>query len=238
VRIRVRPEWILTLPVVPILSTYEGWKVSISDDPDQEFTFSLRSFGSRIVRNKDDTFDLPHKIEVDACLVRDRFFAISTPDEALRFFQEFGPYFLAERLAQQAPPVRFSWLMKKRRLYEEALVNKKYWDRSAKESPDDPDAEEWSSYLRQPLQAEIMRSSGGHSQVLHISCKDIAACLRSTVFLDTLSGTERGRCARVGCPTPLFQRTRKTKKYCSRECEELQKKRNQRQPPKAQKNRS
>jgi hypothetical protein len=201
--------------------------VKMNGDPDPEFTFKLKR---RIVQNEDGTFGLV-KHEKSAHDVRDRIFAISkpdsTPEQALAFFQEFGPFMVNEKL--EGLPIRFSWFKQKLEAYEAALLNKNYWDESG--DPDDLEDAVWFLYLRQPLQAEIRKGVRALSECLVVVCKDVNECLRATVFLDSLTGPGRGRCENLAC-SKIFQKTRKKRRFCSRKCEELIKKRNQRKKAK------
>ncbi len=226
VRSPVPSEWVLTMPVQPRLYTYSGWTVKMSAEADPLFTFCLKR---RIVHNEDGTFGLPRKNECAAHVVRDRFFAISTPHEALRFFQVFGPYFVNELLGDKALTIRFSILKKKRDAYSEALVNGTYWEGPPDYLQDDLDPEDWDWFMRRPLKAELIRASGLAPAAVVPICKDVAACLRSAVYLDSLCVTKRARCANPSCPrTPIFLVTRSNKRFCTPTCEQTAKKRTQR----------
>jgi hypothetical protein len=214
------------MPVQPRLYTCADWTVEKSAEADPLFTFRLKR---RIVHNEDGTFGLPRKTEAPALVVRDRFFAISTPDEACRFFQEFGPYFVNELLGDKALTIRFSVLKKKRDGYREALLNGTYWAGPPDYLHDDLDPEDWDWFMRRPLNAELIRVGGLAPAAVVPICKDVAACIRSAVYLDSLCGNKRARCANPSCPrTPIFLVTRSNKRFCSPTCEQTTKKRTQR----------
>ena len=222
----VPPEWVLTMPVQPFLHTFADWTVKMSAEADPLFTFCLKR---RIVHNEDDTFGLPRKTDSPAQVVRDRFFGISTPDEALKFFCEFGPYFVNELLGDEAPTIRFSVLKKKRDGYGEALVNGTYWEGPPDYLHDDLDPVDWDWFLRRPLKADLIRASGLALAAVVPVCKDVASCLHSTVYLDSLCGTKRARCANPSCPrTPIFLVRRSNQRFCTSICEQTTKKRTQR----------
>jgi hypothetical protein len=202
-RVRIRPEWKRQLPVVALLSTYRDWKVEMSDDLDPVFTFSLRF---RILRGENDTLfpSIMDKREVDAHEVRQRLFSVETPEQALVFFRGFGPWQLnGELWAKQADPVSFSQLIRQRRGWQEALVNK-----------DKSDNLSFSAEFRE------------RQQVWIAACKDVLDCVRTTVILDRAS---RWRwCARKDCTAPPFECGNRGKKYHDETCAETQGKRNQR----------
>ena len=44
--------------------------------------------------------------------------------------------------------------------------------------------------------------------------KDVNEVLRATIFLDALTGVERGRCANPDCQTPIFRKSRGKRRFC------------------------
>ena len=74
-----RPQHIKNLPIVAQLVVTHRWKVRMSDDPHPVFSFEC---GAR----------LKHPKVFAAEYVRERFFNVKTPADALIFFKEFGPW--------------------------------------------------------------------------------------------------------------------------------------------------
>jgi hypothetical protein len=219
-RVKIRKEWTRKLPVVPLLST-RNWRVMMSEHTaDPVFIFMLER--NRVIRRKDGSFwgSWLDKCEADAQQVRERFFRAKTPEQALTFFQDFGPYHVNEFWGKQAGQISFSKLTAQRRFYEDALVDKKYWNKPLK----DKDAEPAWMFLRQNLKLELRLQP----PILVAPCKDVAECLRSTVFLDHLSGETWLRCANPECKEPPFKCTKSTKKYHSEACAALYRKWKQR----------
>lgn len=201
-RTKIRPEWKRELPVVALLSTYRDWKVEMSDDTDPVFTFSLRF---RMLRGENDTRfpSIMDKREVDAHEVRQRLFAVKTPEQALVFFRRFGPWQVnGELWAKQADPVSFSQLTAQSRGWQEALVTK------------------------DPTHNLSFSGVEFREQVWLVACKDVMACVRSTVILDRASNWRW--CARKDCTAPPFECGNHRRKYHDDSCLEVQGKRNQR----------
>jgi hypothetical protein len=201
-RVKIRPEWKRSLPVVALLSTYQHWKVEMSNDPDPVFSFALEP--NRLIRREDGSFwgNWLDKREKDAHEVRERFFTIENPEQALAFFRDFGPWRVDELWGKRADPISFSQIKEKLRFYENAIVNK-----------DESDNLSFSAEFREKQQCWL------------VACKDVLACVRTTVILDRAS---RWRwCERKDCTAPPFECGNHGRKYHD-ECAWLQRKRNQR----------
>jgi hypothetical protein len=75
-------HWVSFVPVIPRLTTYVDWFVDMSEDRDPVFSFTLLPMATGRLDSR----------ATDPYAVREGFFAIRTPHEALLFFREFGPY--------------------------------------------------------------------------------------------------------------------------------------------------
>jgi hypothetical protein len=80
---RTSKRHVANVPIVAQLVIEHRWRVRMSGDPDPVFSFECLGVRAKPKR-------------VDAWIVRERFFAIKTPDDALEFFKEFGPWSLDE----------------------------------------------------------------------------------------------------------------------------------------------
>jgi hypothetical protein len=224
-RVKIRPEWKRSLPVVALLSTYPHWKVTMSADPDPVFSFAIEP--DRVIPREDGSFwgNWLDKREADAHEVRRRFFAVKTPEQALAFFRRFGPWQVngvktpeqasahfrrfgpwkvnGKLWAKDADPISFSQLIKRRRAWQDALVSKDKGDNLS-------------------FGAEFQE----RQQIWVVACEDVVACVRTTVILDRAS---RWRwCAREDCTAPPFECGNHGREYHDDACASRQRKRNQR----------
>jgi hypothetical protein len=205
---------IRSLLIEGLLRTFSDWQVSMSRDADPEFSFSLapaRQLEGGGIENElrvCDVFEL-----------RDEFFVVRTPEQALAFLQAFGPFQLKEQFGNVAAPIRFSKLMEWRDRYQDALVRSTE-NIHRRYSGDQQIAEFITNlYLWQPQNIEV---PFGQPPRGRIACKDIEDSLRAAVFLDRLLGDIQWQnCAREDCRIP-FRLAGKRTLYCSTDCAHLQ----------------
>lgn len=99
-----------TLMVVPFLETIGQWKAEKNEDSDPLFTFTVHNLkeGNRSYKpiNREYAFD-----------VAEAFFAVASAQQALEFFQTYGP------MQQQEGAIRYSAVVRKRDLFLDALLN-------------------------------------------------------------------------------------------------------------------
>lgn len=201
----------MTIPVIAALDTRAVWVVTMSEGPDPEFT-------CRAVRTpKDEMAGERWEFKTaDAFEVRNRVFALQTPEDALELFRACGPWQVKDRYALEGEPIRFSQIERLRGFYEDALLR-----RSLKETGDV--AEDMRSfYLWQPLPIELQFGTG---RAL-VRCKDIEAALRASVFLDRQQGFPWKRCRRSDCGRIFKNESKRERLYCGTDCAHLESSRN------------
>jgi hypothetical protein len=209
-----------TLPVIASLRVQREWRVSSSRGDNPEFTFQREN-----------------RLEyhwVDAFEVRSEFLAIQSPGDALRLFQNYGPFQLANDMEQEgkkhrtahAQAVTWSAIQKAQKEFEEALVADSIPQRKAWLYDfvfGRPIVLEWS------FRSMVPRSASGHRYTAEgmddaavAECDDIVDALRVSIFLSRKSGFGWSRCVRKGCNQVFERTTRRQKLYCSPECAHLQ----------------
>jgi len=196
-----------TLPVVAALECRDGWQVAMDGSRDPVFSFAAPP-NTRGYRS------------ADAFEVRKRFFAIGSPEDALRFFREFGPFeVLPDKKTHSdigANPVKWNAIQQRQEELKGVLLNESVPIRL------------YEFVFEQPLWAEIRfrsvtpetRSELNDAGVIH--CGDVAHALRASIFLSRMRGFPWKRCARGDCTQLFEQRTRHAKIYCSESCAHLQ----------------
>jgi hypothetical protein len=210
-----------TLPIVASLRVQEEWQVSMSQTSDPEFSFARRN---RVVYRTEDAFD-----------VRPDFFALRFPEDALRFFERYGPFRFSRDTASgtkrtkvmKAETVKWSAIQQWQKDFEEALLAEtipaeKRW--LAEFVFGWPVTLHWAFRSVTPEQG---RSSGwaradGIDDAAIAECDDVVDALRVSIFLSRKSAFRWSRCARKGCNELFEQTTRRQKLYCSPECAHLQ----------------
>jgi hypothetical protein len=199
------------LPVIPVLQTCEEWQITLQPQDDPMFAFVLPPHPPGWRRNETTTQNRRLR-ENDPFIVRARFFEIETPNDALTFFQDFGPY------STDLIRMEFSGVKQQQAFYRDALLNRPI---RHEEKPFNPDDEEsfYDYYLWGNLPVELIFQQPMKAIAI---CKDVEAALRATVFLDRLRGLPWRACARPDCGRPFELPPRRLKLYCSAECAHLQ----------------
>lgn len=195
--------------------------MSKSDDP--VFSF-VRKHKSLDRRRTEDAFN-----------VRRDFLSIRSPEDALRFFERYGPFQFLPRgksatkasEAVRAESWKWSRLQQARRNFEEALL-----------ADGIPITKTWlyEFMFARPLIIELAfraivpaPSKNADSRITSDSddaaiapCADVVDALRASIFISRMGGFQWSRCARKGCEQLFQQTTRRRKLYCGPECAHLQ----------------
>ena len=214
---------IYLLPIFPALETRDEWEAYIGEEADPVITFVLRRRPPQQLEDGSVKSGLLPFRQKEAFALRDNFFAIQSAEDALRFFQEYGPYQLAKHLDMETQPVKLSQVLRRRDFYTHAL-----FERSIKNMARNYKGEEVreafeNMYLWGNLPMELVfRQPMGAI----VRCKDVEDALRATVFLDKLRGLPWKRCARKDCGKPFEVKGKRERLYCSPECAHLQSVRN------------
>ncbi len=188
--------------------------------------------------------------EIDADTVRSEFFLIRTPQDALGFFERYGPWIVApdkktnSKLAgTRAHPVKWSFVDSVRSQLEGAFMDdeirasvySQLFDRPLElELPfvgsqrelkpvEDHDHDECIVYCEQVAGPKVTfpdRRDDDHEAVVH--CHDVFEALRASIFLARLSNSRWKRCARPDCNQLFESQSKRERLYCTPECGHLQ----------------
>jgi hypothetical protein len=220
---KMSKENIYTLPIIPVLQTSGEWRAYMDQEPDPAFTFNFerRPLAMGSDGKKNWTAE-PERIK-EPFAMRERFFAIRDKEDALRFFQEYGPLQLAKAWDVVAPPVKLSVVLDRRDFYLEALLNRSVDNFRRKYEGDELTEGMENIYLWQNLPMELVFHQPLQALV---RCKDVEDALRATVFLSRLRSLPWQRCLRDDCGKPFEVASRRPKLYCTPECAHLQSVRN------------
>jgi hypothetical protein len=208
-----------TLPIAASLEVREEWQVSITKAKDPEFVFTRSR--QRAYR-AEDSFE-----------ARKAFLAVKTIDEALRFFEYYGPLQYKKPReggskkdrSLEPETVRWSQFLSVQADFHLALM--------AEGIPSER-AALYRFVFGQPLIVEVgfravqpdTNLRGARTDEIDDAaitpCFDVIDALRATIFLSRRQGFRWRRCARPDCAN-LFEHTTKHQRlYCSPECAHLQ----------------
>ena len=209
-----------TLSIVAPLKVREEWRVSMNQARDPEFSFAQENqagFSSFTFRSE------------DAFAVRTDFLAIRSPEDALRFFGQYGPFQYQSDEASgtkkgntaRPEPVKWSLILQAQKDFEDALLK-----------PGIPTEKAWLYNLvfGQPLTLELpfravtpeLSRLNWKDDAAIAYCHDVVDALRASIFLSRMRGFKWKRCARQGCNQLFEQDTKHQKIYCTPECAHLQ----------------
>ncbi len=164
----------------------------------------------------------PNRVE-EAFALREQFFAIQNANDALQFFERYGPYQLTKQWDTTAQPVKLSQVLRRRDYYLDALLHRSIDNIGRKYSGDELREGLDNIYLWQNLPMELVFRQ---PMTALVRCKDVEDALRATVFLDRLRALPWQRCIREDCGKPFAVKGQRAKLYCSPECAHLQSVRN------------
>ena len=228
----------------------EPWLVDMSDDEDPIFSFKpdpRRSFdGVELEAKTREVVDylMAPAARFNAWQIRERFFAIDKPNDALKFFREFGVWRFS-RSQEDKPSYRFpiSWsvndcgepfsvsfsdLIYLRNYFEDALNGKpSEWIQRANISTGNQDRDV--EIIWEVMYLYSSSGSGFDISVINsqgtafpgpfkgeVRCVEIQDALRASVLLDWMEGREWPRCQEC---RRVFKRTSKRPQfYCSAKC--------------------
>lgn len=200
-----------TLPFVALLTVRGPWTVKVSRSRNPEFSFRQAN-------------PIKFRTIYDAFEVTKGFLDLKSPEEALPFFEKYGPFQFrlnGSRL-RKAEPVRWN-----------LLKNKAQPDFSAALTSASVSSELYQFVFGQPLRvelsfrtvtAEILRADPTWiDDAAVVECEDVVTAMRASIFLKRMHGFRWKRCARHGC-NKLFEITEASdrKKYCTSECAHLE----------------
>ncbi|MES2219416.1 MAG: hypothetical protein V4587_00430 [Acidobacteriota bacterium] len=213
-----------TLQIDPFLESRSEWHVSMSEEPDPEFTFVLRfpPHWALPLEKGATPFDMAKRgwtfKEADVFDVRAVVFAIKSPSDALECFRRFGPWRLPERLATKADPIKWSQLQLEREFYEDALLHRSVENLNRTYEGEELIEGIQNMYLWQPLPAELLFSA---PYIEIVRCWDLQTALRASIFLDRMEGFIWRRCARKDCETLYKVSSKRQRLYCKTYCAHL-----------------
>jgi hypothetical protein len=175
---------------------------------------------ARRARNESDTKSWSlDQLKINLSEIRNTLFSIKKTEQALAFFQEYGPWQVKQRLGAEAGTIRLSGLLRERDFYRDALVTREIvgdqlavGDEAISRALED-------FYLWQPLPMEMVFQ---HPPAVLVRCKDIQDALRASVFLDRMEGFPWRRCGREDCGKVFRIESKHAKRYCTPECAHLQ----------------
>jgi hypothetical protein len=208
-----------SLPVVPYLETRGGWRVQMTEDADTIFSFSARPPQPKEEGGAKSWSMDPTQFNVFE--IREALFVVRSPEDALRFFETFGPWQIKEHFGTEAREMRFSSVLKQRDFYLDALLTRDPWGGGSRRGTSDQEIraalQDW--YLWQPLPMEMVFQQ---PPSVVVRCKDIQDAVRASVFLDRLDGSPWRRCAREDCGKVFKLESKRARMYCSTDCAHLQ----------------
>jgi hypothetical protein len=224
----------------------ESWLVEMGEGDDPVFSFKPEFPGPypglsaiEAMSPEDHERYLASPVQLDPWLMREKFFRIDDPTDALEFFKEYGIWQFCglngDQSSESTPqelgnqkrnpsPIRFSELIYQRNFFEEALNTKpSEWQRRAFITTGNLDKDAaliWETmYLHGGPDISVVNL---HDTTFPgpftgtISCHDIRHALRATIFLDWMEGREWTRCK--ACRR-VFKRTSKHPQfYCCSAC--------------------
>jgi hypothetical protein len=203
-----------TLPIVPVLETWDRWRAYIGREADPTISFELE----KVVADESGVWSVEKRVK-EPFAMREQFFAIAGGEDALGFFQEYGPLNVQARLDNKAPAVKLSAVMERKNFYLDALLSRSLDNLNRTYSGDDLREGMQNLYLWQNLPMELAFRQPMQS---FVRCKDVEDALRATVFLDRLRALPWQRCAREDCGKPFAVTSKRPKLYCTPECAHLQ----------------
>jgi hypothetical protein len=200
-----------TLPFVALLTVSGPWTVKLSRSRNPEFSFRQAK-------------PIKFRAIYDAFEVTKEFLDLKSPEDALPFFEKYGPFQFRpnESRLRKAESVRWN-----------LLQNKAQPDFSAALTSDFVSSELYQFVFGQPLRVEL-KFRAVTSEILKTDptriddaavadCEDVVTAMRASIFLKRMHGFRWKRCARHGC-NELFQiiEASDRKKYCTPECAHLE----------------
>jgi hypothetical protein len=202
-----------TLPFVALLTIRGPWQVSVTRSHDPEFSFHQKN--PNLLRKR----GLEYRADFDAFAVTTEFLDLKSSEDALRFFQKYGPFQFTRNGAKKrrTEPVRWSLVQRAQSEFNEALTG-------------DSIPANLYEFVFQPLKVELrfravapelLKADPSWIEDAAIAdCDDVVSALRASVFLKRMKGFRWKRCARKEC-NQLFQTIDPRKIYHSPECAHL-----------------
>lgn len=209
---------IYSLPIIPFLKTAGEWEAYIGQEADPVISFLFRKRPVQILEDGRRQWEAAPDRQKEGFALREQFFAIKSAEDALRFFQEFGPYQLPQLWDATAQPIKLSQVLSRRDYYLDGLLHRSIENIARKYSGDEVGEGLDNIFLWQNLPMELVFRQPMSALV---RCKDIEESLRATVFLDRLWGMPWKQCKREDCGKPFEVKTAREKLYCSTECAHL-----------------
>jgi hypothetical protein len=210
---------VYVMPIHPALETRREWEAKLNEEPDPAISFVFRNQPAELDQEGWVRWHAPPFRQEEAFELREEFFSIKTPDDALRFYQRYGPHQIQKHLDLVARPVKFSDVLRTRDFYIHALFERSIDNLRQNYVGDSLEDGLQNIYLWQNLSIELVFRQPMSAIV---RCKDVEDALRATVFLDRLRGMPWKRCAREDCGKPFEVSSKRMKLYCSTECAHLQ----------------
>jgi hypothetical protein len=197
-----------TLRLEPFIELWGNWGVTKSDGEDPLFIFK-----NQYVQT--ETTPYRPRSRKDAFEAMEGFFAIKSQDDALAFFEKFGPLQLESgprgKIRGVAVPVRYSTVIARRNSWLNAsrrgVEARQYQAKDVQDFFDDVN-------LMLPLHAEVLFDN----PVLAVRCLDVEEALKASIHIDRLNGLGWGLCAWKECGKPFQIGSHPEKKFCSPKC--------------------
>jgi hypothetical protein len=202
---------VFTYQLCPLLKTRAEWRTTTATESGGPiFRFELMKPPSWPPEKK----EWASWIVVPAGKVRERFFALQSPEDAFAFFTEFGPWELTGE--NTADPIAWQQVLAMQELFKKKLLEVAT---SKNASFDDNLAAAFKSmYLSQ---SPNLTFSPKVPRTIDAICPDIKEAVRTCNYLDHEADSIWRRCAREDCGK-LFQATGKRKRlYCNNSCTHL-----------------
>jgi hypothetical protein len=205
-----------TLPIAALLDVQEEWQVSMGDGADPKYSFER-------------TRDVAYR-RVDSFDVRADFLNVRTPEDALNFLRQYGPFQITPSKAgperKRGPEVRvdairWSFIKNTQEDFREALL-----------ADGVPVEKRWlyDFIFRRPLMIELwfqavmldtsdraFKRASSINDTAIARCDDVVDALRATVFLTRMGDFKWRRCARPGCDQ-IFIQDHGRQIYCDESC--------------------
>lgn len=209
---------IYALPVLPYLDTRSGWIVGMTDEADPLFSFSAPPPQIRVEEDGTKSGSYGRTSE-DAFAVREALFGVRSIQDALIFFEAYGPWQIDTHLGMGAATLRFSSLIQTRDFFQAALLSREIGSPPKGSTAEQMRDSIQNFYLWQPLRMELhFRQPPGAI----VRCKDVEEATRASIFLDRMDGLPWRLCARKDCGKVFKPKSKRVQLYCDPDCAHLQ----------------
>lgn len=184
--------------IQPRLVTRKEWYATMDDAENPRFSFELKGPASWPSDKKQWHF----KEVPGARLVRDKFFALQSPSDALSLFNEYGPWHVTEEYGTTADSITWTQLLNEQDFFRKALTRQE----------GESDVREFIKRLYMSWSPKLELSAVPCT--ICAVCPDIKEAIRATIRLDLDTGIPWRRCKLKDCHKLFPVPGAREKLYC------------------------